>query len=422
MTDKEKAKAYDEALEQATKELNTCGSLDCDAARQIFRFFPILKENEDERIIKNLRTCLHCGKTHGMVNDDEYLVCKNYLEKQKELSTKKTPAWMPKFLDELRSKNHYFDWDEHRDIEGSILAIIDFIAPDYFTEKDKKEQKPTEKQDYSGLTDFERAIHRGFLCAGVENVPVEIIKETAQDCLAHIEQKPDTRDADDLQLLGFEEMTPEEKMNHPLYLEGFDVGKEVGMVVGKQEHKWSAEDESNLKSCIGKIEIDMQQWGNHGKTMVDGDIKLIDWLKSLPERFNLQPKQEWSEDDEIIRDSIIDYINSGNIYATSKVNMITWLECLRPQQLEIDVEKLVDWAKSNFRISSFDITKIVTDFSNMTELSDSLREYAYTVFRPQSSWKPSEEQMDALKNAAFGAVVNGDGPYLRQLYNELKKL
>ena len=50
----------------------------------------------------------------------------------------------------------------------------------------QKEQKPTEKQDYSGLTDFERAIHRGFLCAGVENVPVTIIKETAQDCLAHI--------------------------------------------------------------------------------------------------------------------------------------------------------------------------------------------------------------------------------------------
>jgi len=50
----------------------------------------------------------------------------------------------------------------------------------------QKEQKPSEKQDYSGLTDFERAIHRGFLCAGVENVPVTIIKETAQDCLAHI--------------------------------------------------------------------------------------------------------------------------------------------------------------------------------------------------------------------------------------------
>lgn len=53
-------------------------------------------------------------------------------------------------------------------------------------EKDKDAIEPTPKQDYSGLTDLERAIHRGFLCAGVENVPVGIIKDTAQDCLAQI--------------------------------------------------------------------------------------------------------------------------------------------------------------------------------------------------------------------------------------------
>lgn len=372
MTDKEKAKAYDEALERARAIHNERQAQCYDIMAKVF---PELAENEDERILNGLIAAMKDRISNGgegffgMPLKDILA----YLEKLKELSTKKTPTWMPKFLDELRSKNHYFDWDEHRDIEGSILAIIDFIAPDYFTEKDKKEQKPTEKQDYSGLTDFERAIHRGFISAGVENVTVEIIKETAQDCLAHTEQKPDTRDVDNLQLPGFEEMTPEEKMNHPLYLEGFDVGKEVGMVVGKQEHKWSAEDESNLKSCIGKIEIDMQHWGNHGKTMVDGDIKLIDWLKSLPERFNLQPKQEWSEDDEIIRDSIIDYINSGNIYATSKVNMITWLEYLRPQSL----------------------------------------------------WKPSEEQMGSLRlaiDSAKKAQMHATADTLNEIYEQLKKL
>lgn len=33
--------------------------------------------------------------------------------------------------------------------------------------------------------------------------------------------------------------------------------------------EWSEEDESNLQSCIAKIEIDMQHWGDHGKTMVE---------------------------------------------------------------------------------------------------------------------------------------------------------
>lgn len=54
MTQEEKAKAYDKAVEKAKKELNTYGSQDCDAARQIFGFFPELKESEDERIRKAL--------------------------------------------------------------------------------------------------------------------------------------------------------------------------------------------------------------------------------------------------------------------------------------------------------------------------------------------------------------------------------
>ena len=141
-----------------------------------------------------------------------------------------------------------------------------------------------------------------------------------------------------------EPLTPEENMNHPLYLEGFDVGKKVGEVLKEQqpaewndadmrearqnlitccrdwergenttllpivatraryflEHlvepqkpaEWSKEDESNLQSCIAKIEIDMQHWDKHGKTMVDGDIKLIDWLKSLRPQPHWKPSEE----------------------------------------------------------------------------------------------------------------------------------
>lgn len=81
------------------------------------------------------------------------------------------------FQDDLRG-------DYWHDLEvGHILAWLG----------KQKEQKPAEKQDYSGLNDLERAILRGFLCAGVENVPVEIIKNTATECIAFlalIEPKP----------------------------------------------------------------------------------------------------------------------------------------------------------------------------------------------------------------------------------------
>lgn len=393
MTDKEKAKAYDKAimvakncLEKGTNPANNPLDYFINCVCEMFPdSFPELRESEDERIRKGLINFLRSPFIKETLIDEKVAPWITYLEKQKEQKPTSIVR-IPKFrVGDIIQHVPLEKWDRSirvRAIDENGYSI-----------------------DYTHIGDN---VSGGYIGFSFEN-EYELV-----------EQKPDTRDADDLQLLGFEEMTPEEKMNHPLYLEGFDVGKEVGMVVGKQEHKWSAEDESNLKSCIGKIEIDMQHWGNHGKTMVDGDIKLIDWLKSLRERFNPQPKQEWSVDDEIIRDSIIDYINSGNIYATSKVKMITWLKCLRPQQLGIDVEKLVDWAKSNFRISSFDNTKIVTDFSNMTELSHSLREYAYTVFRPQPHWKPSEEQMEALWN-----TLHPDDPYyvdLSSLYDDLKKL
>ena len=38
------------------------------------------------------------------------------------------------------------------------------------------------------------------------------------------------------------------------------------------------------------------------------------------------------------------------------------------------------------------------------------------------SWKPSEEQMNALKYCAYGSLQKGNGPVLRELYNDLKKL
>lgn len=50
----EKAKAYDKIMNRVKKELDACGSQDCDAARQIFRLFPELAESEDERIRKEL--------------------------------------------------------------------------------------------------------------------------------------------------------------------------------------------------------------------------------------------------------------------------------------------------------------------------------------------------------------------------------
>lgn len=107
--------------------------------------FPELKENEDERIRKRIIALVNA---HGQgMYKDEMLA---WLEKQK--------------------KQRVVNIDANK-----------FRPASYW-----ENENTSRKQDYSTLNDFERAIHRGFLCAGLENVPVTIIKETAKDALDNI--------------------------------------------------------------------------------------------------------------------------------------------------------------------------------------------------------------------------------------------
>ena len=76
---------YNAALEQAKKELKTCGSLNCDAARLIFRLFPQLREIEDEKIRKEIIGYLNSKV--ATAEETELLYFKRwitYLEKLKE--------------------------------------------------------------------------------------------------------------------------------------------------------------------------------------------------------------------------------------------------------------------------------------------------------------------------------------------------
>jgi hypothetical protein len=123
----------------------------------------------------------------------------------------------------------------------------------------------------------------------------------------------------------------------------------------------------------------MQHWDKHGKTMVDGDIKLIDWLKSLPERFNLPPKQEWSEED------------------------------------EKDMAHIIRILDDCFDYGKHDLSK--TDHENLVNKLKSLR--------PQPHWKPSEEQMGSLRlaiDSAKKAQMNATADILNEIYEQLKKL
>lgn len=174
MTTEEKARAYDEALDRM-KHVVVVPENEKALRALKETIFPELAESEDERIRKEIQKFLrdNCG-----AGQEAYTKCEEWcywLEKQKEFSEHGYGLYY--------YHNGGFTFvarpaEEEKQKEQSLRDFID----DFPYSDEQKEQKPAEKQDYSSLNDLERAIHRCFLSAGVENVPVTIIKETAKEC------------------------------------------------------------------------------------------------------------------------------------------------------------------------------------------------------------------------------------------------
>lgn len=128
-------KKYKTLLKQAKEELKACGSLDCDAAKQIFRFFPELKESEeseDERIRKNTVNLIKDVMV-GKVMPLPLSIYKEsiaWLEKQGESFTKKDvdDAWLQGMCD---AKRELEKQDEQMIAKGErknvALSIINYL-------------------------------------------------------------------------------------------------------------------------------------------------------------------------------------------------------------------------------------------------------------------------------------------------------
>lgn len=308
-------KAYKEALERAK-------NLAHDNA-WVTTIFPELKESEDERILNEIIEFLRCS---FYVQDSglDYEKIGNwiaYLEKQKD--NKFVPRVLP------CSAAWFEDGEEFEQQEQKPLTGI------YWHAIKKGDTLPC--RAYLWTTNYEKYhdCFEGRLIPNVENVTVG----------ADMWYLP----VDDIQTLpreGIDELPKEQK-----------------------PAEWSDEDEKKLRTVISLMRASRAVDPFYDKMCLEG------WLKSLPERFNLQPKQEWSEEDEqyllVCKNALSKYQRSDHWDA----NIISkWLE-----------EKL----KS---------------------------------IRPQPHWKPSEEQMDALHKTVCGDDHLLYRDTLIGLYQQLKQL
>lgn len=86
--------------------------------------------------------------------------------------------------------------------------------------------------------------------------------------------------------------------------------------------EWSDED----KSFYDSIMCEVVKEGMH---LTPEQVK---WFKSLPERFNLQPKQEWSEEDEKMCQNVLECLRNGwRKLPTDVLKYESWLRSFCPQ-------------------------------------------------------------------------------------------
>ena len=143
-------------------------------------------------------------------------------------------------------------------------------------------------------------------------------------------------------------------------------------------------------------------------------IRLSEELLPLAQKEQSAPNQEWSKEDERLFQIVIDILDRqnhlGNISRTDLIACVRKLKSLRPQN------KTYYWTENEIK---FAISDYIGGAESYEKMIEKLRR-----LKPQSIWKPSEEQMKALTFACI-KNVGIDKSSIKALYDlkeQLKKL
>ena len=158
-----------------------------------------------------------------------------------------------------------------------------------------------------------------------------------------------------------------QKEQKPFSQEVFDIAKHEALWGEQPPAEWSEKDSRILYNVITYVGYAAGERG-----VRDDEFKEANsWLKALPERFNLQPRTEWSDED----------------------------------------EKRINYIFENFK------QDVIPDEEDQEWLRNRLKS-----LRPKPHWKPSEEQMEALNEAINEAADSGSIHLNSWRYNLLKEI
>ena len=161
----------------------------------------------------------------------------------------------------------------------------------------------------------------------------------------------------------------------------------------KQE--WSEEDKSMLTSCIGILgKCYMKELPNKVE-------KELNWLISLKDRVQPQPKQPvntvWYDNmDDLIADAMIDEINKSNMLDRAKYNRIYWINTHRDKNIECseEDEKKIMWLVRLISTEGFRELDSDKMPCSRTELIDWLKSLQSRInIQQKQEWTEEDERM-----------------------------
>lgn len=201
----------------------------------------------------------------------------------------------------------------------------------------------------------------------------------------------------------------------------------------KAQPSHSYQDITALGRCAVEHEQKPTEWSKEDKVMLDeiidffenGTVKLqhdlslyASWLKSIKDRVQPQPKQEWSEEDEKMKDAIYSCVDL-HYDGLAKTSLLIWLKSLRPQ----------NWTKEDKEIYISCLQRLGTGNPEQPETINSkwFKEHVYS--QKKKKWKPSKEQIEALEHfvrsigeSGYASSYDNTTKLLYSLLAGLKKL
>ncbi len=403
-------KAYKETIDKLRKLYNDWGSTQNRAAKEIELVFPELRESKDEEIMRSIIEAVEFHKDFTQSRKEEIFA---WLKKKGE----------QKSIDMIEPKFKIGDWVQ---IDGGHVMKILEVKKDVLCYRilnwcgNESVRKISDIDSIAHLWTIQDAKDGDVLA---EHETIVLFKKIEDQnircyCTYHYLGFNPTFYVGTLQ--NKNPYYPATKEQHDLL---FQKMKETGyewdaekkeLRIIEQKPSCSEDDERMIDTIIYDLE-------RHGGKEDSSYSAEINWLKSLKKRVQPHPKQEWNKEDSERLDRIYKFIWANRKGDTDEIYQqeqdADWLMTLKPQPEQA-------WSEEDDYVYN-EILKRVAD----KKLYEHDLEYIYTwlkSIKPQTHWKPSEEQMEALWNI-IPHIVNSEEDIdtfteLSLLYDELKNL